>query len=134
VAYASDRRHEFVTLEHLLLSLTEDRDTVAVLRACGIDLDKLREDLVNYLDHELAYLVTDSPADPRTTESFNRALQRAVTHVQSSGREEVTGANLLVAIFLERESYAVYFLREQNMTRFDAVAFISATRGYGSAS
>ena len=125
VAYASDRRHEFVTLEHLLLALTEDQDAVAVLRACGVDLDKLREDLVSYLDHDLSYLVTDSLADPRTTESFNRALQRAVIHVQSSGREEVTGANVLVAIFSERESHAVFFLQEQDMTRFDAVNYIS---------
>jgi len=125
VAFASDRRHEFVTLEHLLLSLTEDQDAVAVLRACGIDLEKLREDLLTYLDHDLAYLITDSLADPRTTESFNRALQRAVIHVQSSGREEVTGANVLVAIFSERESHAVYYLQEQDMTRFDAVNYIS---------
>jgi ATP-dependent Clp protease ATP-binding subunit ClpA len=125
VAYASDRRHEFVTLEHLLLSLTEDQDAIAVLRACGVDLDKLREDLLTYLDHDLTYLITDSLADPRTTESFNRALQRAVIHVQSSGREEVTGANVLVAIFSERESHAVYYLQEQDMTRFDAVNYIS---------
>jgi ATP-dependent Clp protease ATP-binding subunit ClpA len=125
VAYASDRRHEFVTLEHLLLSLTEDQDAVSVLRACGVDLDKLREDLLTYLDHDLTYLITDSLADPRTTESFNRALQRAVIHVQSSGREEVTGANVLVAIFSERESHAVYYLQEQDMTRFDAVNYIS---------
>ncbi len=125
VAHASERRHEFVTLEHLLLSLAEDQDAVAVLRACGVDLDKLREDLVTYLDHDLNYLVTDSLADPRTTESFNRALQRAVIHVQSSGREEVTGANVLVAIFSERESHAVYYLQEQDMTRFDAVNYIS---------
>jgi ATP-dependent Clp protease ATP-binding subunit ClpA len=125
VAYASDRRHEFVTLEHLLLSLTEDQDAISVLRACGVDLDKLREDLLTYIEHDLAYLITDSLADPRTTESFNRALQRAVIHVQSSGREEVTGANVLVAIFSERESHAVYYLQEQDMTRFDAVNFIS---------
>ncbi|MBE9552986.1 MAG: AAA family ATPase, partial [Proteobacteria bacterium] len=124
-AFASDRRHEFVTLEHLLLSLTEDQDAVAVLRACGVDLEKLREDLLTYLDHDLAYLITDSLADPRTTESFNRALQRAVIHVQSSGREEVTGANVLVAIFSERESHAVYYLQEQDVTRFDAVNYIS---------
>ena len=124
-AFASDRRHEFVTLEHLLLSLTEDQDAVAVLRACGVDLEKLREDLLTYLDHDLTYLITDSLADPRTTESFNRALQRAVIHVQSSGREEVTGANVLVAIFSERESHAVYYLQEQDVTRFDAVNYIS---------
>ena len=125
VAFASERRHEFVTLEHLLLALTENQEAVAVLRACGVDLDKLREDLSSYLDHDLIYLVSDSLADPRPTESFNRALQRAVIHVQSSGREEVTGANVLVAIFSERESHAVYYLQEQDMTRFDAVNYIS---------
>lgn len=125
MAHASDRRHEFATLEHLLLSLTEDQDAVAVLRACGVDLDKLRDDLLSYLDHDLEYLITDSLAEPRATESFNRAMQRAVIHVQSSSREEVTGANVLVAIFAERESHAVYYLQEQDMTRFDAVNYIS---------
>ena len=125
IDYATERRHEFVTLEHLLLALAEDQDAVAVLRACDVDLDKLREDLVGYLDNDLDYLVSESTSDPRPTESFNRALQRAVIHVQSSGREEVTGANVLVAIFSERESHAVYFLQEQDMTRFDAVNYIS---------
>ncbi|UCH76255.1 MAG: ATP-dependent Clp protease ATP-binding subunit ClpA [Rhodospirillales bacterium] len=123
--FATERRHEFVTLEHLLLSLAEDQDAVAVLRACDVDLDKLREDLCNYLDNDLDYLISDSMSDPRPTEGFNRALQRAMIHVQSSGREEVTGANVLVAIFSERESHAVYFLQEQDMTRFDAVNYIS---------
>ncbi len=125
IDFATERRHEFVTLEHLLLSLAEDQDAIAVLRACDVDLDKLREDLSNYLDNDLDYLVSDSLADPRPTEGFNRALQRAMIHVQSSGREEVTGANVLVAIFSERESHAVYFLQEQDMTRFDAVNYIS---------
>jgi ATP-dependent Clp protease ATP-binding subunit ClpA len=124
MAYASERKHEFATLEHLLLALTDDKDAVFVLRACGVDLNKLREDLLTYLDHELEYLVSDSPADPRATESFNRALQRAVIAVQSSGREEVTGANVLIALFGERDSHAVYYLQEQNMTRFDAVNYI----------
>ncbi len=125
IDFASERRHEFVTLEHLLLALAEDQDAIAVLRACDVDLDKLREDLANYLDNDLDYLVSDSMSDPRPTEGFNRALQRAMIHVQSSGREEVTGANVLVAIFSERESHAVYFLQEQDMTRFDAVNYIS---------
>jgi ATP-dependent Clp protease ATP-binding subunit ClpA len=125
IDFATERRHEFVTLEHLLLALAEDQDAIAVLRACDVDLDKLREDLSNYLDNDLDYLINDSMSDPRPTEGFNRALQRAMIHVQSSGREEVTGANVLVAIFSERESHAVYFLQEQDMTRFDAVNYIS---------
>jgi len=125
IDFATERRHEFVTLEHLLLALAEDQDAIAVLRACDVDLDKLREDLCNYLDNDLDYLVSDTMSDPRPTEGFNRALQRAMIHVQSSGREEVTGANVLVAIFSERESHAVYFLQEQDMTRFDAVNYIS---------
>ncbi len=129
MAYASERKHEFATLEHLLLVLTEDKGAVFVLRGCGVDLNKLREDLLAYLDQELAYLVTESPTDPRPTESFNRALQRAVIHVQSSGREDVTGANILVAIFAERESHAVYYLKEHGVTRSDAVTCASAMRG-----
>jgi len=125
IEFATERRHEFVTLEHLLLALADDQDAIAVLRACDVDLDKLREDLCHYLDHDLDYLVSDSISDPRPTEGFNRALQRAMIHVQSSGREEVTGANVLVAIFSERESHAVFFLQEQDMTRFDAVNYIS---------
>jgi len=125
VDFAKERRHEFVTLEHLLLALVEDQDAIVVLRACDVDLDKLREDLSNYLDNDLDYLVSDGVSDPRPTEGFNRALQRAMIHVQSSGREEVTGANVLVAIFSERESHAVFFLQEQDMTRFDAVNYIS---------
>jgi ATP-dependent Clp protease ATP-binding subunit ClpA len=125
IDFASERRHEFVTLEHLLLALAEDSDAVEVLRACDVDLGKLREDLCNYLDNDLDYLVTDTTMDPRPTEGFNRALQRAMIHVQSSGREDVTGANVLVAIFSERESHAVNFLQEQDMTRFDAVNYIS---------
>jgi ATP-dependent Clp protease ATP-binding subunit ClpA len=125
LAYANERRHEYATLEHLLLALTEDQDSVAVLRACGVDLDKLRADLGDYLDNELANLITSRPEDAKPTAGFQRVLQRAAIHVQSSGREEVTGANVLVALFSERESHAVYFLQEQEMTRFDAVNYIS---------
>jgi ATP-dependent Clp protease ATP-binding subunit ClpA len=125
LAYANERRHEYATLEHLLLALTEDQDAVAVLRACGVDLDKLRSDLGEYLDNELANLITNRGEDAKPTAGFQRVLQRAAIHVQSSGREEVTGANVLVALFSERESHAVYFLQEQEMTRFDAVNYIS---------
>jgi len=123
--FATERRHEFITLEHLLLSLVEDQDASAVLRACDVDLEKLREDLCRYLDNDLSDLVGDGVSDPRPTESFNRTLQRAMIHVQSSGRKEVTGANVLVAIFSERESHAVFFLQEQGMTRFDAINYIA---------
>jgi ATP-dependent Clp protease ATP-binding subunit ClpA len=125
LAYANERRHEYATLEHLLLALTEDQDAVAVLRACTVDLEKLRRDLLGYVDNELVNLVSNHVEDAKPTASFQRVLQRAAIHVQSSGREEVTGANVLVAMFAERESHAVYFLQEQDMTRFDAVNYIS---------
>ncbi len=122
---ANARGHEYATLEHLLLSLTEDQDAMAVLRSCGIILIDLREQLEHYLDNELGYLVNKGADEAKPTTAFQRVLQRAAIHVQSSGREEVTGANVLVALFSERESHAVYFLQEQEMTRFDAVNYIS---------
>jgi ATP-dependent Clp protease ATP-binding subunit ClpA len=125
LSLASDRRHEYATLEHLLLGLAEDTDAATVLRACGVDLDKLRTDLSEFLDKDLAGLATDRPGDPKPTAGFQRVVQRAAIHVQSSGRDEVTGANVLVALFSERESHAVYFLQLQDMTRLDAVNFIS---------
>ncbi len=125
LAYANERRHEYATLEHLLLALTEDQDAVAVLRACTVDLEKLRRDLISYVDSELGNLVSNHAEDAKPTASFQRVLQRAAIHVQSSGREEVTGANVLVAMFAERETHAIYFLQEQDMTRFDAVNYIS---------
>jgi ATP-dependent Clp protease ATP-binding subunit ClpA len=125
LAHANERRHEYATLEHLLLALSEDRDAVAVLRACGVDLDKLRRDLVEYLDNDLAGLVSHRRQDAKPTAGFQRVLQRAAVHVQSSGREEVTGANVLVALFSERESHAVYYLQEQEVTRLDVVNYIS---------
>jgi ATP-dependent Clp protease ATP-binding subunit ClpA len=125
LSLASERRHEYATLEHLLLSLNDDNDAATVLRACGVDLDKLRTDLTEFLDKDLAGLATDRPGDPKPTAGFQRVVQRAAIHVQSSGREEVTGANVLVALFSERESHAVYFLQTQDMTRLDAVNFIS---------
>ena len=109
LSLASDRRHEYATLEHLLLGLAEDSDAATVLRACGVDLDKLRGDLSEFLDKDLSGLTTDRPGDPKPTAGFQRVVQRAAIHVQSSGRDEVTGANVLVALFSERESHAVYF-------------------------
>ncbi|MSO71195.1 MAG: ATP-dependent Clp protease ATP-binding subunit ClpA [Alphaproteobacteria bacterium] len=125
LASARERRHEYSTLEHLLLALTEDTDAVAVLKACGVDLARLRSELTEYLDKELKSLVVARQEDPRPTAGFQRVLQRAAIHVQSSGREEVTGANVLVAMFSERESHAVYYLDQQGMKRLDAVNFIS---------
>ena len=125
LSFASERRHEYATLEHLLLGLADDTDAATVLRACGVDLDKLRQELGDFLDKDLPGLATDRPGDPKPTAGFQRVVQRAAIHVQSSGREEVTGANVLVALFSERESHAVYFLQLQDMTRLDAVNFIS---------
>ena len=125
LAEANARHHEYATLEHLLLAMTEDQDSVSVLRACGVDLVKLRKDLSDYIDSELTDLVSESGEEAKPTAGFQRVLQRAAIHVQSSGREQVTGANMLVALFSERESYAVYFLQGQEMTRFDAVNYIS---------
>src|SRR6201981_998611 len=125
LALANERHHEYATLEHLLLALIDDQDAAAVMRACNVDLDKLRRTLSTYLQSELENLVTDGNEDSKPTAGFQRVIQRAVIHVQSSGREEVTGANVLVAIFAERESHAAYFLQEQDMTRYDAVNYIS---------
>src|SRR6202161_1797705 len=125
LALANERHHEYATLEHLLLALIEDQDAAAVMRACNVDLEKLRRSLVAYLESELDNLVTDGAEDSKPTAGFQRVIQRAVIHVQSSGREEVTGANVLVAIFAERESHAAYVLQEQDVTRYDAVNYIS---------
>jgi ATP-dependent Clp protease ATP-binding subunit ClpA len=125
LALANERHHEYATLEHLLLALIDDQDASAVMRACNVDLDKLRRSLTSYLESELENLITDGAEDSKPTAGFQRVIQRAVIHVQSSGREEVTGANVLVAIFAERESHAAYFLQEQDMTRYDAVNYIS---------
>ncbi len=125
VAYANQRKHEYATLEHLLLSLVDDEEAAGVMRACEVDLGALRTTLTNYVDTELRSLVVDDGEDAKPTAGFQRVIQRAVIHVQSSGREEVTGANVLVAIFSERESHAAYFLQEQDMTRYDAVNYIA---------
>ena len=125
IRLATERTHEYATLEHLLLSLADDKDAAAVMRACNADLDQLRRALTNYIDNELKSLRSPLGEDAKPTTAFQRVVQRAVIHVQSSGREEVTGANVLVAIFAERESHAAFFLQEQGMTRLDAVNYIS---------
>ncbi|MFN4061887.1 MAG: ATP-dependent Clp protease ATP-binding subunit ClpA [Paracoccus hibiscisoli] len=126
LALANEHRHELATLEHLLLALTEEPDAVKVMRACNVDLEELRKTLVDFIEDDLSTLITDvegSEAVP--TAAFQRVIQRAAIHVQSSGRQEVTGANVLVAIFAERESNAAFFLQEMDMTRYDAVNFIA---------
>ncbi|NQW13178.1 MAG: ATP-dependent Clp protease ATP-binding subunit ClpA [Rhodobacter sp.] len=126
LAHANERRHELATLEHLLLALIDEPDAAKVMKACGVDLDVLQKALIEFIDEELTTLISDidgSEAAPTT--AFQRVIQRAAIHVQSSGRTEVTGANVLVAIFAERESNAAFFLQEQEMTRYDAVNYIA---------
>jgi ATP-dependent Clp protease ATP-binding subunit ClpA len=125
LALANARQHEYATLEHLLMALSEDQDAVAVMKACAVEIDKLRLALTDFLDHELSGLVVDGVVDAKATAGFQRVIQRAAIHVQSSGRSEVTGANVLVALFSERESHAVWFLQDQNMSRLDAVNYIA---------
>ena len=123
---ANERNHELATLEHLLLALLDEKDASNVLNACNVNVDLLRNNIENFLNNELGSLVTEvegSEAVPTT--GFQRVIQRAAIHVQSSGRNEVTGANVLVAMFAERESHAAFFLQEQEMTRYDAVNFIA---------
>ena len=123
---AGERDHEYATLEHLLLALTEDQDAVEVMTACKVDIQALRGALEQYIDEDLSSLITDNPSGRvQPTAAFQRVVQRAVLHVESSGRDEVSGANILISIFSERESHATYFLQEQDMTRYDAVNFVS---------
>jgi Glyoxalase superfamily protein/Clp amino terminal domain, pathogenicity island component/Bacterial translation initiation factor IF-2 associated region len=121
LACANQRDHEFATLEHLLLALTEDAEASALMKDCKVDLVTLRDHLTSYIDNELKSLAIPHGHKAKPTAGFQRVIQRAVIHAQSSGGAEVTGANVLVAIFAERESHAAFFLQEQNMTRDDAV-------------
>ena len=123
--HAGDRAHEYATLEHLLLALIEDADAAKVMQACGVELGELSDIIITYLDTELESLRVEGKVDPSPTSGFQRVVQRAILHVQSSGKDVVTGANVLVALFSERESYAVYFLQQQDMSRLDAVSYIS---------
>ncbi|MBU1756538.1 MAG: AAA family ATPase, partial [Alphaproteobacteria bacterium] len=131
LADASERRHEYATLEHLLLALVEDEDARQVMLACGVEIAELGAAVRQYLDQEYQSLKSDDEADPQPTAGFQRVVQRAILHVQSSGKDTVTGANVLVALFSERDSYAVYFLQQQDMSRLDAVSFISHGIGKG---
>ncbi|GAA4642170.1 ATP-dependent Clp protease ATP-binding subunit ClpA [Pontixanthobacter gangjinensis] len=131
LANASDRRHEYATLEHLLLALIDDDDAAKVMKSCGVEMGELRKVVETYLDQEYQSLKTEEDSDPQPTAGFQRVIQRAILHVQSSGNDTVTGANVLVALFSERDSYAVYFLQQQDMSRLDAVSFISHGIGKG---
>jgi len=123
--YANERSHEYATLEHLLLALLDDADAAGVMRACNVDIEKIRRRVTEFLDEELDMHVSKNAVEAAPTTAFQRVIHRAVVHVQSSSREEVTGAQVLVALFAERESHAAFFLQEQEMTRFDAVQYIS---------
>lgn len=125
LAHAREHQHEFATLEHLLLALIEDEDAIGVMNACGVKIEVLLKTLTEYVENDLTALVTPVPEEPKPTAGFQRVLQRAAIHVQSSGRDQVSGANVLVALFSERESHAVYFLQAHDMSRLDAVNFIS---------
>lgn len=123
---ARSKRHEFMTVEHLLLSLLDNSSAVAVLRACGSDIERLRVDLINFIDETTPLIdLSDNERETQPTLGFQRVLQRAVFHVQSSGKSEVTGANVLAAIFSEQESQAVYFLKKENITRLDVINYIA---------
>ncbi|MCJ2179934.1 ATP-dependent Clp protease ATP-binding subunit ClpA [Novosphingobium album (ex Hu et al. 2023)] len=131
LSHASERSHEYATLEHLLLALIDDPDAAQVMQACGVDLGDLGDVVRQYLDQEYQSLKTEEKGDPAPTAGFQRVIQRAILHVQSSGKDTVTGANVLVALFSERDSYAVYFLQQQDMSRLDAVSYISHGIGKG---
>ena len=122
---ATNYKHEYVTLEHLLYSLLEDQDAISVLKACAVDISNLKENVEKFIINDLENLKENFTGEPKLTNGFQRVLQRAAIHVQSSGRESVTGANMIVALFSEKESHAVYFLHQQNMSRLDAVQYIS---------
>ncbi|CAA6604226.1 ATPase and specificity subunit of ClpA-ClpP ATP-dependent serine protease, chaperone activity [Rhodospirillaceae bacterium LM-1] len=125
LALATGSQHEYVTLEHLLVALCEDPDAIAVFKACGVDVERLKRETSTFIEETLQGLHAPDGEDPKPTAGFQRVIQRAAIHVQSSGREEVTGANVVVAMFSERESHAVWFLQSQEMSRLDAVNYIS---------
>jgi Glyoxalase superfamily protein/Clp amino terminal domain, pathogenicity island component len=124
LAEANRRKHEYATLEHLLLALIDDPDASGVMKACKVDLGALKKNLANYIDNKLRELANAGGDDARPTAAFSRVMARAVTHTQWVGRAEITGANVLVGLFSETKSPAVRFLGEQGMTREDAINFI----------
>jgi len=122
---ARQKRHEFITVEHLLLALLDNPTAAEVLRACGANMDELRKQLTQHVGEQTPRIPSDREVDTQPTLGFQRVIQRAILHVQSSGKKEVTGANVLVAIFGEKDSHAVYFLQQQGITRLDVVNYIS---------
>ncbi|WP_427970084.1 Clp protease N-terminal domain-containing protein, partial [Altererythrobacter sp.] len=122
---ARQKRHEFITVEHLLLALLDNPSAAEVLRACSANIETLRRELTDFIDEHTPTVEGDDEIDTQPTLGFQRVIQRAILHVQSSGKKEVTGANVLVAIFGEKESHAVYFLQRQEVSRLDVVNFIS---------
>src|SRR5512143_1654108 len=128
---ARQKQHEFITVEHLLLAMLDNPSAAEVLKACGVDLDELRGVLTDFINEHTPRLAAHSDADTQPTQGFQRVIQRAILHVQSSGKKEVTGANVLVAIFGEKESHAVYFLNQRGVTRLDAVNYIAHGIGKG---
>src|SRR6476469_5784513 len=122
---AREARHEFMTVEHLLLALLDNPSAEAVLKAIGADFPRLRHELDKAIETSVARLADDAGRDTQPTPGFQRVLQRAVYHVQSSGKKEVTGANVLVAIFGEKDSHAVYYLNQQDVARLDVVNYLS---------
>ena len=117
---ARQKRHEFITVEHLLLALLDNPSAAEVLRACAADIEGLRKELLNFINEHTPTVAGNEEIDTQPTLGFQRVIQRAILHVQSSGKKEVTGANVLVAIFGEKDSHAVFFLQRQNITRLDA--------------
>src|ERR1700752_636938 len=122
---ARQKQHEFITVEHLLLAMLDNPSAAEVLKACGVDLDELRGVLTDFISEHTPPLSPHSAADTQPPQGFQRVIQRAILHVQSSGKKEVTGANVLVAIFGEKDSHAVYFLHQKGVTRLDVVNYIS---------
>src|SRR5687767_3645009 len=122
---ARQKRHEFITVEHLLLALLDNPTAAEVLRACGANMDELRKNLTQHITEQTPRIAADREVDTQPTLGFQRVIQRAILHVQSSGKKEVTGANVLVAIFGEKDSHAVYFLQQQGIARLDVVNYIS---------
>ena len=130
LSIAGERSHEFATLEHLLLALIDDEDAIEVLKGCKVDISELRDLLVNHIEDELSSIVNPSEnLEVQPTAGFQRVVQRTIIHTQSSGRGAATGANILIAMYSERESYAVWFLNSLNMSRLDAVSFVSHGNG-----
>ena len=125
ISYANDRQQEYVTLEHLLLALIDDEDALGVLKACNVDVKNLKISLIKYLDQELESITSATVQEAEPSASFQRVLQKTASHVYTSESIKINGANVLVSFFSERESHAVYFLQKQDMSRLDALNFIS---------